>query len=87
MSSEGNDLPSCSLSRGLALRLGLVPSPECGGLWAEVEMTPAFPLISGSSPSCSWDLKTMINFYLVLFYTTLIMLSRQVRPRRRPLRP
>ncbi|XP_060145015.1 adenylate cyclase type 7 isoform X2 [Globicephala melas] len=31
-----------------------------------------------SSPSCSWDLKTMINFYLVLFYTTLIMLSRQI---------
>uniref|UniRef100_A0A8C0DGA4 Adenylate cyclase type 7 n=1 Tax=Balaenoptera musculus TaxID=9771 RepID=A0A8C0DGA4_BALMU len=30
------------------------------------------------SPSCSWDLKTMINFYLVLFYTTLIMLSRQI---------
>ncbi|XP_028333782.1 adenylate cyclase type 7 isoform X2 [Physeter macrocephalus] len=78
VSSEGNDLPSCSLSRGLALRLGLMPSPEFGGLWAEVEMTPAFPLISGSSPSCSWDLKTMINFYLVLFYTTLIMLSRQI---------
>ncbi|XP_031314344.1 adenylate cyclase type 7 isoform X4 [Camelus dromedarius] len=31
-----------------------------------------------SPPSCSWDLKTMINFYLVLFYTTLIMLSRQI---------
>ncbi|XP_020949871.1 adenylate cyclase type 7 isoform X2 [Sus scrofa] len=31
-----------------------------------------------SSPSCSWDLKTMINFYLVLFYATLIMLSRQI---------
>ncbi|XP_059940605.1 adenylate cyclase type 7 isoform X2 [Mesoplodon densirostris] len=31
-----------------------------------------------STPSCSWDLKTMINFYLVLFYTTLIMLSRQI---------
>ncbi|XP_036087153.1 adenylate cyclase type 7 isoform X2 [Rousettus aegyptiacus] len=32
------------------------------------------------SPSvCSWrDLKTMICFYLVLFYTTLIMLSRQI---------
>lgn len=33
--------------------------------------------LSGSS-SCSWHLKTMINFYLVLFYTTLIMLSRQI---------
>uniref|UniRef100_A0A8C2RSY0 adenylate cyclase n=1 Tax=Capra hircus TaxID=9925 RepID=A0A8C2RSY0_CAPHI len=31
-----------------------------------------------SSSSCSWHLKTMINFYLVLFYTTLIMLSRQI---------
>ncbi|XP_037672345.1 adenylate cyclase type 7 isoform X2 [Choloepus didactylus] len=32
-----------------------------------------------SSPSCSWrDVKTMINFYLVLFYVTLIMLSRQI---------
>ncbi|XP_023370528.1 adenylate cyclase type 7 [Otolemur garnettii] len=30
-------------------------------------------------PSCSWkDLKTMINFYLVLFYATLLMLSRQI---------
>uniref|UniRef100_A0A3Q1M6Y3 Adenylate cyclase type 7 n=1 Tax=Bos taurus TaxID=9913 RepID=A0A3Q1M6Y3_BOVIN len=31
-----------------------------------------------SSSSCSWHLKTMTNFYLVLFYTTLIMLSRQI---------
>lgn len=27
---------------------------------------------------CSRDLKTMINFYLVLFYATLMLLSRQV---------
>ncbi|XP_055268782.1 adenylate cyclase type 7 isoform X2 [Moschus berezovskii] len=33
--------------------------------------------LSGPS-SCPWRLKTMINFYLVLFYTTLIMLSRQI---------
>ncbi|XP_057569040.1 adenylate cyclase type 7 isoform X3 [Hippopotamus amphibius kiboko] len=31
-----------------------------------------------SSLCCSRDLKTMINFYLVLFYTTLLMLSRQI---------
>ncbi|XP_058383760.1 adenylate cyclase type 7 isoform X2 [Diceros bicornis minor] len=32
-----------------------------------------------SSPLCSsWDLKTTINFSLVLFYTTLIMLCRQI---------
>ncbi|XP_074171021.1 adenylate cyclase type 7 isoform X2 [Rhinolophus sinicus] len=32
-----------------------------------------------SSAVCSWwDLKTMVSFYLVLFYTTLIMLSRQI---------
>ncbi|XP_066206031.1 adenylate cyclase type 7 [Saccopteryx leptura] len=32
-----------------------------------------------SSPACLWsDLKTMSNFYLVLFYVTLIMLSRQI---------
>ncbi|XP_053438122.1 adenylate cyclase type 7 isoform X2 [Nycticebus coucang] len=32
-----------------------------------------------SVPSCSWkDVKTMINFYLVLFYATLLMLSRQI---------
>ena len=38
--------------------------------------------MSSGSSSCSWHLKTMINFYLVLFYTTLIMLSRQVQPGR-----
>ncbi|XP_042824094.1 adenylate cyclase type 7 isoform X1 [Panthera tigris] len=32
-----------------------------------------------SSPFCLWkDPKAMINFYLVLFYVTLIMLSRQI---------
>ncbi|XP_062033308.1 adenylate cyclase type 7 isoform X3 [Lepus europaeus] len=32
-----------------------------------------------SAPTCSWrDLNTMINFYLVLFYGTLVMLSRQI---------
>ncbi|EPQ16466.1 Adenylate cyclase type 7 [Myotis brandtii] len=32
-----------------------------------------------SSPACSWsDLKTMISFYLVLFYATLVSLSRQI---------
>ncbi|XP_062965291.1 adenylate cyclase type 7 [Cynocephalus volans] len=32
-----------------------------------------------SAPSCSWsDLRTMIYFYLVLFYVTLLMLSRQI---------
>ncbi|XP_015428125.1 PREDICTED: adenylate cyclase type 7 [Myotis davidii] len=32
-----------------------------------------------SSPACSWSyLKTMISFYLVLFYATLILLSRQI---------
>ncbi|XP_036131866.1 adenylate cyclase type 7 isoform X1 [Molossus molossus] len=32
-----------------------------------------------SSSACLWrDLKTMISFYLVLFYATLIMLSRQI---------
>lgn len=32
-----------------------------------------------SSSSClERDLKTMINFYLILFYATLILLSRQV---------
>ncbi|KAM5207723.1 adenylate cyclase type 7 isoform 5-T19 [Hipposideros larvatus] len=32
-----------------------------------------------SPPVCSWwDLKTMVGFYLVLFYITLIMLSRQI---------
>ncbi|KAM8774090.1 adenylate cyclase type 7 isoform 1-T4 [Rhynchonycteris naso] len=32
-----------------------------------------------SSPACLWsDLKVMSNFYLVLFYVTLIMLSRQI---------
>ncbi|XP_032983096.1 adenylate cyclase type 7 isoform X1 [Rhinolophus ferrumequinum] len=32
-----------------------------------------------SSAVCSWwDLKMMVGFYLVLFYTTLIMLSRQI---------
>lgn len=32
-----------------------------------------------SSSSClERDLKTMINFYLTLFYATLILLSRQV---------
>ncbi|XP_006106034.2 adenylate cyclase type 7 [Myotis lucifugus] len=32
-----------------------------------------------SSPACSWsDLKTMISFYLVLFYATLVLLSRQI---------
>ncbi|KAK2085031.1 Adenylate cyclase type 7 [Saguinus oedipus] len=41
---------------------------------------------TSSTPSCSWrDLKTMINFYLVLFYITLLTLSRQVW--RLPLHP
>ncbi|XP_040838667.1 adenylate cyclase type 7 isoform X2 [Ochotona curzoniae] len=31
-----------------------------------------------SASSCLWDLKIMINFYLVLFYATLVMLSRQI---------
>ncbi|XP_076988511.1 adenylate cyclase type 7 isoform X2 [Tamandua tetradactyla] len=32
-----------------------------------------------SSPPCSWmDVRTMINFYLVLFYVTLVLLSRQI---------
>lgn len=32
-----------------------------------------------SAPTCSWrDLNTMINFYLLLFYGTLVMLSRQI---------
>ena len=35
--------------------------------------------VSGSSSFCVWkDPKAMINFYLVLFYVTLLMLSRQV---------
>ena len=39
--------------------------------------------MSSSSSLCLWkDLKVMINFYLVLFYVTLIMLSRQVQPGR-----
>ncbi|XP_073883323.1 adenylate cyclase type 7 isoform X4 [Macaca fascicularis] len=34
---------------------------------------------TSSTPSCSWrDLKTMTNFYLVLFYITLLTLSRQI---------
>ncbi|XP_017718890.1 PREDICTED: adenylate cyclase type 7 isoform X1 [Rhinopithecus bieti] len=34
---------------------------------------------TSGTPSCSWrDLKTMTNFYLVLFYVTLLMLSRQI---------
>ncbi|XP_032111547.1 adenylate cyclase type 7 isoform X1 [Sapajus apella] len=34
---------------------------------------------ASGTPSCSWrDLKTMINFYLVLFYITLLTLSRQI---------
>lgn len=42
--------------------------------------------MSGSSSFCMWkDPKAMINFYLVLFYVTLLMLSRQVgREARRP---
>lgn len=44
---------------------------------------PCLSLHSCSSPACSWsDLKTMISFYLVLFYATLISLSRQVSSRR-----
>nr|KAF6318155.1 adenylate cyclase 7 [Pipistrellus kuhlii] len=32
-----------------------------------------------SSPACSWsDLKIMVSFYLVLFYATLVALSRQI---------
>lgn len=51
-------------------------APRAWGLGA----SPAHPLVSHSPSVCSWrDLKTMICFYLVLFYTTLIMLSRQVR--------
>lgn len=46
-------------------------------------MTPALPCSSSSAPGCPWwDLKMMVGFYLVLFYTALIMLSRQVRPGR-----
>uniref|UniRef100_A0A2K5L3N7 Adenylate cyclase type 7 n=1 Tax=Cercocebus atys TaxID=9531 RepID=A0A2K5L3N7_CERAT len=34
---------------------------------------------TSGTPSCSWrDLKTMTNFYLVLFYITLLTLSRQI---------
>lgn len=45
---------------------------------------PCLSLHSLSSSACSWShLKTMISFYLVLFYATLISLSRQVS--RRPL--
>lgn len=47
---------------------------------------PCLSLHSLSSPACSWSyLKTMISFYLVLFYATLILLSRQVS--RLPLPP
>ncbi|XP_032182337.1 adenylate cyclase type 7 isoform X1 [Mustela erminea] len=48
---------------------------DCCGLMANLTET------SGtlSSPPCVWkDPKVMINFYLVLFYVTLLMLSRQI---------
>lgn len=42
----------------------------------------ALPFPPSSTPACVCrDLKTTISFYLVLFYATLIMLSRQVSPR------
>lgn len=48
-----------------------------GGRW---ERPLASPCLSRSPLVCSWrDLKTTVCFYLVLFYITLIMLSRQVR--------
>lgn len=35
--------------------------------------------VTAPSPSClERDLKIMVNFYLILFYATLILLSRQV---------
>lgn len=45
-------------------------------LWAGADSCPP---VSNSTTGCSLgDLKTMINFYLVLFYATLVLLSRQV---------
>uniref|UniRef100_A0A8C9UR86 adenylate cyclase n=1 Tax=Spermophilus dauricus TaxID=99837 RepID=A0A8C9UR86_SPEDA len=39
----------------------------------------SYPPASNSTTGCSLsDLKTMINFYLVLFYATFVMLSRQI---------
>ncbi|XP_071065273.1 adenylate cyclase type 7 isoform X2 [Dasypus novemcinctus] len=36
-------------------------------------------LTENSNLPCSWrDVKTMINFYLILFYVTLVVLSRQI---------
>uniref|UniRef100_A0A673VQ68 adenylate cyclase n=1 Tax=Suricata suricatta TaxID=37032 RepID=A0A673VQ68_SURSU len=48
----------------------------CGNGWANLTKTNG---TLSSSPYCLWkDPKAMINFYLVLFYVTLLMLSRQI---------
>lgn len=60
------------LHPGRATQHTLVFTPALGA-----ELTPGPP--PSSTLDCSpRDLKTMINFYLVLFYATLVMLSRQV---------
>lgn len=62
-------------SRGSTESLGAARGLRGG--WAR---PPPSHFVSHSPSVCSWrDLKTTICFYLVLFYTTLILLSRQVR--------
>ncbi|KAM5207706.1 adenylate cyclase type 7 isoform 1-T7 [Hipposideros larvatus] len=78
-SAEGRDgLRLGGSSLGGTESLGPTPPPALGGRMG-ARMTPPSPCTSSSPPVCSWwDLKTMVGFYLVLFYITLIMLSRQI---------
>uniref|UniRef100_G3T4S0 Adenylate cyclase type 7 n=1 Tax=Loxodonta africana TaxID=9785 RepID=G3T4S0_LOXAF len=72
----------CSHSLGnLTESNGTLRTQECGTLSVSVPfptlLHPQLGTVAHCS-SCPWsDLKTMINFYLVLFYVTLVMLSMQ----------
>uniref|UniRef100_A0A452SIR8 Adenylate cyclase type 7 n=1 Tax=Ursus americanus TaxID=9643 RepID=A0A452SIR8_URSAM len=70
---------TCSLLRARSIRsrlpAGLLMHPRAGREGNDSGLC----FMSGSSSFCMWkDPKAMINFYLVLFYVTLLMLSRQI---------
>lgn len=74
-------LPAWRCFLGGAERLGPTLPPAFGGwLCGSWKRPLLFPFTPSSPPACPWSgLRTTISFYLVLFYTTLVMLSRQVR--------